>query len=86
MSLLSENVIPGNHGKVFETDAKEHQDLEKIKSLVEQIDGVKDVLIDENVFPKKITIHTSSLVKIKDIEDAAKQTGHHLVPKSIFSL
>lgn len=28
MSLLSENVIPGNHGKVFGTNAKEPQTLE----------------------------------------------------------
>ena len=43
MSLLSENVIPGNHGKVFGTNAKEPQTLEKIKSTLELIDGVKEV-------------------------------------------
>jgi hypothetical protein len=32
MSLLSENVIPGNQGKVFGANAKEPQTLEKIKS------------------------------------------------------
>lgn len=45
MSLLSENVIPGNHGKVFGTNAKEPQTLEKIKSTLELIDGVKEVRI-----------------------------------------
>ena len=29
MSLISENVIPGNHGKIFETNAKELEDLER---------------------------------------------------------
>ena len=45
MSLLSENIIPGNHGKVFGTNAKEQQTLEKIKSALELIDGIKDVIL-----------------------------------------
>lgn len=45
MSLFSEIVIPGNHGKVFGTNAKEPQTLEKIKSTLELIDGVKEVRI-----------------------------------------
>lgn len=49
MSLLSENVIPGNLGKVFGTNAKEPQTLEKIKSPLELIDGVKDVIIHLDV-------------------------------------
>jgi hypothetical protein len=31
MSLLSENIIPGNHGKTFGTDAMEENDLIEIK-------------------------------------------------------
>ena len=49
MSLLSENVILGNLGKVFGTNAKEPQTLEKIKSPLELIDGVKDVIIHLDV-------------------------------------
>ena len=49
MSLFSENVIPGNLGKVFGTNAKEPQTLEKIKSPLELIDGVKDVIIHLDV-------------------------------------
>ena len=67
MSLLSENVIPGNHGKVFGTNAKEPRTLEKIKSALELIDGIKDVILHLDVYPKKLTIHTS---KVK-----AKVTG-----------
>lgn len=49
VSLLSENVIPRNIGKVFGTNAKEPQTLEKIKSPLELIDGVKDVIIHLDV-------------------------------------
>ncbi|MDN3664269.1 heavy metal-associated domain-containing protein [Algibacter miyuki] len=86
MSLLSENVIPGNHGKIFETNATEHKDLLKIKNAISNIYGVQDVLLDEDVFPKKITIHTSSIVSVKDIEDAVIKTGFHAIPKSLFEL
>ena len=37
MSLLSENVIPGNHGKIFGTNAKTHQELVKIKESKEPL-------------------------------------------------
>ena len=51
-SLLSENVIPGNQGKVFGTNAKEPQNLEKIKSALELIDGIKDVILHLDVYPR----------------------------------
>jgi hypothetical protein len=31
MSLLSQNVIPGNHGKTFGTNAMEENDLKQLK-------------------------------------------------------
>jgi len=86
MSLISENVIPGNHGKVFETNATDHEDLESIKTAILKVEGVKDVLVDEDAFPKTITIHTSELVSIKEIENAVIETGFHAIPKSLFEL
>ncbi len=86
MNLLSENVIPGNHGKVFETNAIEHKDLITIKDAISNIVGIKDAIINEKVFPKKITIHTSTFVSIKEIEDVVIKTGFHAIPKSLFKL
>lgn len=86
MSLLSENVIPGDHGKVFDTDANEREDLEKLQQAIMKIDGIKDVLLDETDFPTELTIHTTSVVKIDDIQDAANKKGFHVVPKTLFSL
>lgn len=84
MSLLSENVIPGNHGKVFETNAETLHDLIRIQKVISKIEGVKDVMINESVFPKEITIHTTALVSVKDIEEAAKEVGLHVLPKDLF--
>lgn len=86
MSLLSENVVPGKQGKVFGTNAKEHDDLLNIKSAIQNIDGVKDVILNEDIFPKELTVHTSSVVSIKEIEDAAMSVGFHVIPKKSFPL
>jgi len=86
MSLLSENVIPGDLGKIFSTNAKEKSDLERIKSRILSLKGIKEVTIDYDVFPVELTIYTSSLVKIKDIEDKVQITGFHAIPKNIFEL
>lgn len=86
MSLLSDNVIPGNHGKIFGTNANEKQDLENIKTKILKIDGIKDVIINNEVFPKEFTIHTNNLVSVKDVENAVQSLGFHAIPKDIFEL
>ena len=86
MSLLSENVIPGNHGKIFGTNAQSHQDLIKIKKEILKLEGIKDVIIEEGRFPRELTVHTNSLVSVKEIEDAAIKVGFHAIPKSMFAL
>lgn len=86
MSLLSENVIPGNHGKVFGTNAKENYNLETIKKAILKIKGIKDVIVNEDIYPREFTIHTSQIVSIKEIEDAVIAVGFHAIPKKIFPL
>lgn len=86
MSLTSENVIPGDHGKVFGTNAVKIEDINRIKAALEAIHGVKDVIPNMDVFPREFIVHTSDLVKIKEIEDVVIQTGFHAIPKELFSL
>jgi len=86
MNLLSENIIPGNHGKIFGTNAKEQIDLERIKNKVLSITGIKDVKINYEVFPREFTVYTSKLLKVEDIEDKVKLTGFHAIPKGLFKL
>jgi len=86
MSLLSENVIPGNHGKIFSTNAKEQTDLKKIKNKVLSLKGIKSVKINSEVFPIEFSIYTSELVKVQDIEDKVKLTGFHAIPKDLFEI
>lgn len=81
MSFLSENIIPGNQGKIFGTNAKENKDLEKIKNKILSLKGVKNVIINTKIFPREFTVTTTELVKVSAIEEKVKQTGFHAIPK-----
>ena len=84
MSLLSENLIPGNHGKIFVTNAKDNTDLERIKNRILSLKGIKDVSLNSEVYPRELTIRTTKLVKIKDVEDIVLTTGFHIITKGVF--
>lgn len=86
MNLLSENIIPGNYGKVFSTNAKDQKDLERIKNRVQSLKGIADVKINTEVFPREFTVYTSALVKVDAIEAKVKLVGFHAIPKTLFPL
>ncbi len=86
MSLLTENIIPGNHGKIFGTNAIEDLDLLAIKSSLLELDGIKKVVFNTEIFPREFTVHTSKIVSIGDIENKVKSVGFHAIPKNLFEL
>jgi predicted TIM-barrel fold metal-dependent hydrolase len=85
MSFISENVIPGDHGKVFGTNAKEPNDLKRIEENLLRIKGVKNVIFNSD-FPVEFTVHTTAMVEIKEIERMVKGLGFHAIPKGLFAL
>lgn len=84
MSLLSDNVIPGKQGKVFGTNAKYDDDINTIERLLLEYDGIKDVIINKDIYPIEFTIHTDKLVSVEEIENLIKEAGFHLIPKGTF--
>lgn len=84
MSLVTENVIPVDHGRIFGTNASSDSQMDRIKLAIEKVDGVKNVVLIEEVYPKEFIVHTTKLVSVVAIEDAVKHTGLHCVPKGIF--
>lgn len=86
MTIVSENVIPGNHGKVFSTSAENRTSLNNIKRAILRVDGVRDVVINERAFPIELTVQTSESVSVQDIKKAAVSVGFHLIPKALFPL
>ena len=86
MSVITENIIPGNHGRIFGTNASSTEEMEKIKSFLSKVDGVKDVVIVEGVFPREFIVHTTKLLSVVTIEDAVKRLDLHAIPKGWFHL
>lgn len=86
MGVIEENVIPGNHGKVFKVDIEDEFEFSDVQETVMQLDGVKDVLFDDGVFPHEIIVHTNELVKITDVQRAVKKHGFNAIPEGLFPL
>jgi hypothetical protein len=81
MSLLTENIIPGNHGKLFGTNAMEEKDLLYIKKRLLETDGIKKVAINNAVFPREFTVFTTKIVPVTDIENLVKLIGFNAIPQ-----
>jgi len=86
MSYLTKNIIPGDYGKVFSTDARKKKDLDKIQKAILKIPGIQDVIVDKSKFPVEIIIHTRSVVSIKTVENEVKRFGFHVIPKGVFQV
>jgi copper chaperone CopZ len=86
MSLISEHIIPGPQGRIFGTDAVKERELECIKKRLFTLDGIKNVEINMEVFPREITVYTSKLVSIEDIENKVKTTSYHAIAKDNIEL
>ncbi|GAB1445769.1 MAG: hypothetical protein KF860_08950 [Cyclobacteriaceae bacterium] len=86
MSIVSENIIPGGYGRIFGTDATTKTELNRIAEALRRVNGVKDVIVDYEIFPHEFTIHSNTVVKIEEIQNAAIQQGFHVIPKSLFKL
>lgn len=86
MDATKENVIPGNHGKVFKVDIEDEFKFSDVQETVMQLNGIKDVLFDDEVVPHEMIIHTENLVKVSDVQAAVKKHGYDAVPESLFPL
>ena len=83
MSLLTDNIIPGEHGKVFGTNANEEIELIEIKNSLLKVDGITEVSINNSIFPKEFTVFTNKVISIENIEKVVKSIGFHAIPKEL---
>lgn len=84
MSLISENIIPGDQGKTFGTNANKTFEIELAKTAISKVEGVKEVIVNQAVYPFEITVSTSRIVAVKDIQKAAISVGFHVILKGLF--
>lgn len=83
MSLLTDNIIPGEHGKVFGTNANEEIELIEIKNSLLKVNGITEVSINNSIFPKEFTVFTNKVISIEDVERVVKSIGFHAIPKEL---
>lgn len=83
MSLLTDNIIPGEHGKVFGTNANEESELLDIKNKLLKMNGITEVQINNAIFPKEFTVFTNKVISIEEIEKVVKSIGFHAIPKAV---
>ena len=81
MSILSENVIPGKQGRVFGTNVKRNSDLESIREKLLELDGIEEVKLNFESFPKEFVVFTNKLVRVEDVENMVISSGFHAIPK-----
>ena len=58
----------------------------EIKTKVLELDGIREVLLNTEIFPREFTVHTSKIVSISVIENKVKSVGFHTIPKGLFEL
>jgi hypothetical protein len=58
----------------------------EIKASLLELEGVKDVLLNTEIFPREFTVHTNKMISIADIENRVKSVGFHAIPKDLFEL
>lgn len=84
MSFIEENVIPGNYGKKFTTDAKDLNEFKKIKNALLKLDGVTEVIFESHSDPIIFIVHTDKVVKVDAIQAKVKLLNLHAVPTGLF--
>lgn len=80
MRLLTNNIVPGNQGRIFGTNATEPTDLSTIKKSILALRGIKDVIVNDRVYPREITVYSTIIVTIDKIESLVKSMGFQALP------
>ena len=83
MTFISENIIPGNHGKTFTTDVEKASSKSKLEAAIMQVEGVVKVIFTDD-FPLELTVHTDRLVNVSAIQHKANELNFHVIAKGPF--
>jgi len=86
MSLLSENVVPDNSGKIFTTNAETVDELKSIKEALLRLNGVAEVRIYPEKFPRELVVITNKMITVKELEAQVETLGFDMIPKGIFAI
>lgn len=83
MSTISDKIIYGDNGRIFETNASSETELEIIKNAILKIRGVDSVHFYEHKKPTEFSVKTNLALSVKEIEQAVIASGYHAIVKTI---
>ncbi|MCK0123926.1 heavy-metal-associated domain-containing protein [Gelidibacter sp. F2691] len=83
MTFITENIIPGNYGKKFTSDADDPAEKSSLEAAIMEIDGVTKVIFEDDS-PFDFTVHTDQVVHVTELQDKAKALGFHIIAKAPF--
>jgi len=84
MSLITENVIPYTKGKIFKTNAETEAQMNAVKRHVEELEGVKEVKIINDTFPREFLVRADHLVEVEQIQEKTNEVSINAIPKGWF--
>ena len=84
MSFITQYIIPGTKGKTFGIGADYPTANKEVVEALSSIVGIRSVELNDQVFPREITICSEIPIAVKDIQQKAKSIGVHAIPKSYF--
>lgn len=84
MSYLSEYIIPGSLGKTFLLGANRSINYQRVLEVLREINGVSKVSLNEEVFPREITVFTERAIPVTEIQKKVRTIGFHAIAKATF--
>lgn len=83
MTFISDNIIPGNYGKIFTTDVNDASEKSKLEAAILKVEGVVKIIFSDT-FPLEFTVHTDRVVQVSEIQRKANEWNYHVIAKGPF--
>ncbi len=75
--------IPGTYQQLFIIDTFNLFDFEPVRSALMSLEGVEEVLYDDQLSPAEVTLLTDGTIADTTIQQLAAQQGHQMQPKHL---
>jgi len=79
--MSSTTDIPGTYLQVFTIDTNNLFDFEPVRSALMSLEGVEEVLYDDQLSPAEVTLLTDGTIADTTVQRLAAQQGHHMQSK-----
>jgi hypothetical protein len=78
--------IPGKYKQVYTINTKNLLDFEKVKAVLVELEGVEDVLYDDQLSPPEMALLTDGKLSDERVQQAAATLGYQIQPKHFLIL